>query len=183
MHIVLGVLSGVAGLIWAMVALQRSGFNPATLNPFLWYRRSQWRKRYGTHPLYTLEEPMDVAAVLILGTAKCEGEISAEQKHAILQIFSTEFKLNGDDAADLLLASSHLIRNEVYLLDRLEHILERSSKRFNPEQAGSLLSLMTRTGTLESELNEEQHKLIAATENYFEKLFKRQRQWKPETLH
>jgi hypothetical protein len=86
-------------------------------------------------------------------------------------------------AADLLLASSHLIRNEVYLLDRLEHILERSSKRFSPEQAGSLLSLMTRTGTLESAINEEQHKLIAATENYFEKLFKRQRQWNPETLH
>ena len=48
MHIVLGVLSAVAGLIWAIVALQRSGFDPASLNPFLWYRRSQWRKKERT---------------------------------------------------------------------------------------------------------------------------------------
>jgi hypothetical protein len=33
MHVVAGVLSTVAGLIRAMVALQRSGFDPASLNP------------------------------------------------------------------------------------------------------------------------------------------------------
>jgi len=38
MHIVLGALSAIAGVIWALVALQRSGFNPASLNPFLWYQ-------------------------------------------------------------------------------------------------------------------------------------------------
>jgi hypothetical protein len=105
MHIVLGVLSAVAGLVWAMVALQRSGFDPASLNPFLWYRRSQWRRKYGTSPILNLDNPMDVAAVLILGTAKCEGEISTEQKRAVQSIFETEFNLNRDVATDLLLAA------------------------------------------------------------------------------
>lgn len=181
MHIVLGVLSAVAGVIWALVALQRTGFTASSLNPFLWYRRSQWRKKYGTHPLYNLEDPMDVAAVLVLGTAKCEGEISTGQKQAILGIFEKEFKLDRDTASDLLLASAHLIRDEVYLLDRLDRILERSSTHFSQSQAGSLLAMMTRVGTLESALNEEQRKLIVATEHYFEKLYSRKQQWNPES--
>ena len=183
MHIVLGVLSAAAGLVWALVALQRSGFSPASLNPFLWYRRSQWRKKYGTHPLYNLEDPMDVAAVLILGTAKCEGEISTGQKRAVLDMFEEEFKLDSDAAADLLLASSHMIRDEVYLLDRLDKMLAPSRKRFNQAQAGSLLAMMTRIGALESAINEEQRKLIVATEEYFEKQFSSDRQWKPESTH
>ena len=105
MHIVLAVLSSVAGLIWALVALQRSGFGPSAINPFLWLRRLRWRKQYSIPPLYRLDEPMDVAAVLILDMAKCEGEISAEQKRAIQAIFGTSFKLNSDMASDLLLAS------------------------------------------------------------------------------
>jgi uncharacterized tellurite resistance protein B-like protein len=177
MHIVLGVLSAVAGLIWAIVALQRSGFDPASLNPFLWYRRSQWRKRYATRPIYNLENPMDVAAVLILGTAKCEGEISTEQKQAVQSVFQNEFKLDRDAAADLLLASSHLIRDEIYLLDSLDKILEKSCRRFTAEQARSLTAMMLKIGTIESGMNEEQRKLILATEGYFEKLFAKQAGW------
>ena len=183
MHIVLGVLSAVAGVIWALVALQRSGFSASSLNPFLWYRRTRWRNKYDTHPLYTLEDPMDVAAVLILGTAKCEGEISSEQKRAIMDLFEKNFKLDSDAASDLLLASAHLIRDEVYLLDRLDRILERSGIRFSQAQAGSLLAMMTQIGSLESALNEEQRKLIAATEHDFETLFSRKRQWNPESTH
>jgi hypothetical protein len=181
MHIVLAVLSAAGGLIWALVALQRSGFNPDSLNPFLWLRRSRWRKQYGTHPLHRLAEPMDVAAVLILGSAKCEGEISAQQKRAIQQIFMQEFKLDENTAADLLLASAHLIRDEVYLVDKLENILACSSKAFTPEQSSSMLSLMTRVATLESVINDEQRRLLIATEQYYERLFAQQPAWKPGT--
>ena len=181
MHIVLAVLSSLAGLIWALATLQRSGFNPDSLNPFLWLRRARWRRQYGIPPLYRLEEPMDVAAVLLLGTAKCEGEISAEQKRLIRTIFEQEFNLDSDAAYDLLLASAHLIRDEIYLVDKLEKIIEPSSRHFTPGQAASLLSLMTRVGTLESTLNEEQRKLITACEEYFERLFAKQQAWRPDT--
>jgi len=181
MHIVLGVLSAAAGLIWALVALQRSGFDPASLNPFLWLRRSQWRSKYGTRPIFNLEGPMDVAAVLILGTAKCEGEISSQQKQAVQTIFETEFRLDRNTAADLLVASSHLMRDEIYLVDNLDKILEKSCRRFTAEQARSLLSLMQRVGAIESGINEEQRKLILATEKYFEKLYARQGKWHTST--
>jgi hypothetical protein len=179
MHIALAMLSAIAGLIWALVALQRSGFNPASINPLLWLRRSRWRRQYGMNPLFRLEDPMDVAAVLLLGVAKCEGEISAGQKRVLQQIFMDEFRQDANAAADLLLASAHLIRDEIYLLDKLAHILDTSSQSFTKGQASSLLSLMTRVATLESALNDEQRKLILATGKYFEQLFARQPGWKP----
>jgi hypothetical protein len=181
MHIVIGVLTAVAGLIWALVALQRAGISLGALDPFAWYRRMQWEKKYADKPLYALTDPMDVAAVMLLGTAKCEGEISAEQKKTLLKVFEAEFKLSPDEAADLLLASSHLIRNEVYLVDDLERIFQRSRDRFTLTQVLSLLSLMQRVAELEGPANAEQSKLIAATQRYFEERAKPRGHWHQQT--
>ena len=178
MHIVIGALSAMAGLIWAFVALQRSGFNPDSINPFLWYRRAQWRRKYGVRPIYNLDDPMDVAAVLILGVAKCEGEISREQKQAIQGLFETEFGLDNNAAADLLLASAHLLRDEIYLVDNLEKVLARSAAAFAARQVESLSAMMMQIGTLESALNDEQRKLISATEQYFQKTATQKDGWR-----
>ena len=177
MHIVIGIMTALAGLIWAIVALQRAGVDLNSLNPFLWQRRSQWKKKYGDKPLYILGNPMEAAAVLLLGTAKCEGEISAEQKQDILAIFEQEFHLGRDEAADLLLASSHLLRNEVYLADNLDKILAKSAAAFSPDKVNSLLVLMQRVAAIESAANAEQDKLIAATRSYFDQLGARRDQW------
>lgn len=173
MHIVIGLLSALAGVIWAFVALQRAGFKIDSLNPFAWYRRTKWNKQYATPPLHRLSNPIDVAAVLLLGVAKCEGEISAEQKKAILQIFEQTFHLSATDASDLLLASAHLIRNEVYVGDQLPKILEPSKESFTPPLVSSLLQLMRSVSTIEGPSNDEQEKLITATEKFFRAVLKR----------
>jgi uncharacterized tellurite resistance protein B-like protein len=180
MHVVIGVLTAIAGLIWALVALQRAGIDLGWLNPFLWQRRRQWQKRYAEKPLYTLDKPMDVAALLLLGVAKCEGEISAQQKGTLLDIFRREFKIGQDEAADLLLASSHMIRNEVYLVDNLDKILELSNERFTDEQITSLVTLMQQVARLESAPNREQERLIEATAGYFRERRKSRGTWETE---
>lgn len=167
MHVIIGVLTAVAGLIWALVALQRAGVHLSDLNPFLWLRRAEWRKKFSAKPIYALDQPVDVAAVLLLGVAKCEGEISAEQKRKLHQTFERDFRLTSDDASDLLLASSHLIRNEIYLVDHLPKILDKSAAKFTAGQVGSLLSLMQRVASFEGPPNSEQQKLISATAEYF----------------
>lgn len=177
MHVVIGLVTAIAGLIWALVALQRAGVNIGWLDPFAWYRRVQWQKKYADKPLYSLNDPMDVAAVLLLATAKCEGEVSAEQKQALLKTFESEFSLNADEAADLLVAGAHLLRDEVYVVDNLGRVLERSRDRFTRGQVSSLLSLMHRIAELEGPVNEEQSKLIAATRRYFDEGDKPHNRW------
>lgn len=167
MHIVIAVITALAGLLWALNSLMNSGFHLSSLNPFAAYRRWQWRRTYGAKPIYRLERPMDVAAVLLLGIAKADGDITSDQKRELQAIFQTEFDISRDEAADLLLASSHLIRDEIYIVDHLDKILEISAPRFEAENVSSLLRLMRRVAALDGSINGEQQKLIDATERYF----------------
>lgn len=167
MHILIAAITAIAGLVWALNSLQRSGFDPNSLNPFLAYRRWQWRRSHGEKPIYKLTRPMDVAAVLLLGIAKADGEITSDQKKELLGLFQSEFEIGRDEASDLLLASSHLIRNEIYLVDNLEKILERTASKFEPDAVASLLSMMQRIAALDGSINAEQQKLIDATQSYF----------------
>lgn len=167
MHYVIGLITALAGLLWALNALQRSGFRLSSLNPFLLYRRMKWEKEYGTKPLYRLDSAQDVAAVLLLGTAKCDGEISSNQKKKILSIFIDEFAMSKDDAADLLVAASFLIRNEVYIVDSLSRILARSRNKFTESQKRSLIAFMEEVAQLDGGPNAESRKLIAKTAQIF----------------
>jgi len=167
MHVAIGVLIVLAGLIGAVVALQKYGVTISSFNPFLIRRRMNGKTNYGDKPIYRLAEPMEVAAVLILGVAGCEGEISAGQQRDILDMFETEFRIGPEEAADLLRASSQLIRSETRLADNLGRLLRKSQTSFKARQVESMLSMMHRTGKLDGKLNEEQRKLISATERYF----------------
>lgn len=177
MHIVIGLLTAVAGLIWAVSALRGTGFQFSSLNPFLAVRRWRWRRQYQGKPLYNLRQPMEVAAVLVLGVAKCEGEISAEQKRSLLEMYQQEFQIGANEASDLLLASAHLMRNEIYLLDAIDKILEPSQASFSAAQVQSLLAMMTRAAQLEGPPNDEQNKLLAAVERCFRKHSAPPRKW------
>jgi uncharacterized tellurite resistance protein B-like protein len=164
---VIAIITAIAGLFWALTALQRSGFQFSSLNPFLAWRRWQWSRSYGMRPIYKLERPMDVAAVLLLGVAKADGDITSDQKRELLAMFQGEFSISRDEASDLLLASSHLIRDEIYLVDNLDKVLARSAERFEPDAVASLLGMMRKVAALDGSINAEQRKLIEATERYF----------------
>jgi uncharacterized tellurite resistance protein B-like protein len=178
MYLTLGMMSAVAGLIWILFVLQRTGNRPESFNPLRWLHRYRWRKVYGSHPLYALENPTEVAAVLLTEVARCEGRISPELNHALQQIFRHEFRLNSDAASRLVQASTRLLEDQDNLAEHLAPILDASSHSVSRGQASSLLSLMTRVATLESVLNEEQRRLILATERYYEQLFHRRSAWK-----
>ena len=100
MHIVIAAITALAGLLWAINSLQRSGFHFSSLNPFLAYRRWQWRKHLRRQPIYQLDRPMDVAAVLLLGVAKADGDITSDQKRELQAMFQSEFEISRDEAAD-----------------------------------------------------------------------------------
>jgi uncharacterized tellurite resistance protein B-like protein len=167
MHVLIAAITAIAGLFWALNSLQRSGFNLNSLNPFLAYRRWQWTRQHGTKPIYRLERPMDVAAVLLLGIAKADGAITSDQKKELLALYQAEFDISRDEASDLLLASSHLIRDEIYLVDHLDKILAPSAERFEADAIASLLRMMRQVALLDGSINTEQQKLIDATEAHF----------------
>ncbi len=177
MHVVLAAITAVAGLLWALSSLQRSGFDLNSLNPFSAYRRWQWRKAHGGKPLYKLDSTMDVAAVLLVGVVKATGEMSAQQKHALMNTFQREFEITRDQAADLLVAGSHLLRDQIYVVDDLQKVLSRTQDKFTPEQVASLLRMMRALAVQDAAMNHEQRKLIDATEQFFAQRAAGVRRW------
>ena len=97
MHIVLGLLGSIISILYL---LDRLGVDIGWLNPRYWRHRRDWAKKYDGDPIYSIEDPIQVAAVLIVGVAKLEGDLSAEQKKAILGQFEEKFSLDSRAASE-----------------------------------------------------------------------------------
>lgn len=163
MHVILGVLGTVATLMFAVAALKRSGVSG--FNPHALYRRVQWNRKAGANPLFTLTDPVDVASVLLVGTAKCEGEMTVSQKKLIVDLMAQEFSLERDLADDQMVAAAFMIRHEVYIVDQLSKILAPIKKHIDPRQRELVLSMMQKVAACDGEPNQEQLKLLEATES------------------
>ncbi len=85
MPILLGIVGAVITILILVRRLGGAGFDPSSLNPFQWYRRHKWRQRYHAKSLYSCDNSLEAAALLLVTTAKCDGDISGNQKQAILK--------------------------------------------------------------------------------------------------
>ncbi|MDX1527789.1 MAG: TerB family tellurite resistance protein [Gammaproteobacteria bacterium] len=163
MHYVIAFITALAGLLWALNSLQRSGVDLNAFNPFVWWRRRQLANFYGANPLHVLDNPMEVAALLMLATAKFDGEVSREEKHFLLKTFEEEFHVSAHEASSLLSQASYLLRDETDITAQLEKILERSRSAFTDEQVESTVDLMQRTASLEGPPGDGKLALIGET--------------------
>ncbi|HFD11199.1 MAG TPA: hypothetical protein ENJ32_01830 [Crenotrichaceae bacterium] len=165
MHIVIGVLTAIAGLFWAISAMKQSGAWDS-LNPFLWKRRRHWQQKYASNPLYNLTKPLEVAGLLILGTALSEGELSAEHKQAVIDVFKNDLHLDSEQARAMFVSSSHYLKDAFPLSDKIHKIVERSHHQFDSSQKQSIIQLMTKIAAYETEPDQEQLKMIQAVRRY-----------------
>ena len=161
-------LLGLLGLIvTGLVLLSRladAGIDLGGLNPFLLRRRRAWRRQFEANPLFSLDDPMDVAAVLAVGVAKAGGDMSAEQKHALLDAFQRTFGLDQRSAENLLASSAHLVADGQVLTDQVHDVIARSKERFTDDQIASTLSLLEAIAAVEGATGR-QRKLIARIED------------------
>lgn len=162
MHIIIGIITAVAGLIWALNSLQRSGVDLNAFNPFTWARRRKWRRLYGTKPIFTLQRPMEAAALLIVGVLKQEGEISREQKAAVIELFTSQFHLEESQAREVFASSVYLLKDEINLDQSVSGILAPCKAAFTAEQAASLVSMLQQVAALEGSPTEGQQRIIQA---------------------
>lgn len=181
MHIVLGILAAVVTILILLHRLANAGIDLGGLNPFLWNRRRTWRKKYEGNPLYALDKPMEVAALFVVATGKCDGEISAEQKKAMLGMFGEEFHLSPRDSAALLASSAHLLATVTDAPDEVERILARSRDRFTTEQSDSAIVLMERVAEVEGGPTSTQRSLIETVRSALAKNPPLESKWNQET--
>lgn len=167
MHIILGVLGTLVTILVLLNRLHEGGIDIGWLNPFSWRRRRAFRKAYQLSAAYSLEDPMDAAALLMVAVAKVDGDISTEQKRHILRLFQSEFKLSPSRAQELLGASVHIYGRGDDVIASPEKVLHRSREAFTPEQVTSTLNLINDIANVEGQPSASQRTLVNAIEKCF----------------
>lgn len=164
MHILLALITGITGLLYA---LDRVGIDLGGLNPFYWYRRNKWQKKYLTKPVHQLKKPIEAASVLLVAMVTAEGLVSREQKQALTEIFEKEFEKSPAEAAEMFGGSQFLLRDTMDIVSEVPYILEHSKAAFTDHQQRMLLELLRKTAHLEGPPTSQQLGIIDAVEQAF----------------
>lgn len=142
MHIVLGLLTTIVTLLILLNRLAEAGISLGGLNPFLLHRRRKWQQQLEGNPIYHVESPMDATALLMVATARLDGDMSAGDKATIIEGFTDELNLSKREAAALLVSSTYLHGRGDELRANLDRILQPSLPNFTEEQARSAIALL-----------------------------------------
>ncbi len=160
MHILIGLITAVGGMLWALYRLQQAGVNLNDLNPFHWFRRRGWQQRIKAKPLHCLDSPMEAAACLLVGMAKLEGEVSREQKQDIIALFESEFNIDAKAAQDLFAGASYMLNDVLDITEEVNKMLAPCKERFNHETTQSLLQMLHSVAGLDHAISDDQRLLI-----------------------
>lgn len=142
MHIVIAALGSLVTILWLLHRLAEMGIDLGGLNPWAWRRRRKWRSTYEANPIYSITSPMELAALLIVATAKADGDMSSEEKQAILNLFEREFHLSDRDAASLLASTTHLLGRGDEVRENLVEVIRPGKASFTESQARSACAML-----------------------------------------
>ena len=159
MPYLLGLLGAIVTILVLLKRLADAGIDLGGLNPFARRRKSTWQDKFEANPLFGLEDPMDAAAAIAVGVAKASGDISLEQKRALLDAFQSTFDLDLVGAEKLLASSAYLVGDGQIFADQVEGVVARSRKHFTDNQIASTLALIEEIAAVEG-ATERQRELI-----------------------
>lgn len=167
MHILIGFITAIAGLIWAFNSLQRSGFDLNSFNPFTWARRRKWEKLYGAKPMYNLKHPIEAATVIIIGALKEIGEITTDQKNHVLDILKVQLHLDESSAKEAFGSGIFMVKDELNSHQSIKNILTPTISSFSDKQSESLINIVKEVIELDGKPSETQTLILTAVETAF----------------
>lgn len=177
MGVVLQILGLIITFTMAMEALRRFGIDVGWLNPLSFFRRRAWAKKVQTPPLYTLEHPVDVVAVMALAMVQATGAVTVEQKDGVLALLRQHLGVDDAGAGNLWIASSHMLRNRPLAASEVPAVLERSADKFTDYHVQTLRSVMQAAAQIVPPVSAEQQQLLDAVEAYFSQKRAAGRSW------
>ncbi|MGB5688321.1 MAG: TerB family tellurite resistance protein [Woeseiaceae bacterium] len=164
MHVIIGLLGGLLTIFYL---LDRLGVDIGGLNPFYWYRRHAFAKKFGADPVYSIEDPVHIAALLVIGTAKLDGDITSGQKETALEQFATNFSIEPSEASGLFGSAAHLLAAPQLVGTQLEKLADRNGDRFSPDQVKSLIEMMRKVASADGQASGAQEDCIESIESRF----------------
>ncbi len=154
MHFILGLLGTIVTVLVLLSRLADAGISLGGLNPFLWKRRKDWQSQHDANPIFNVDNPMEISALLLTAAAKIDGDISTEQKEFVLTVFRDEFHRSEKEAAGLLASSNYLLGDGQAIQHALPQVLKPSLAQFSEQQAKSTINILQRLCDLDTHPSE-----------------------------
>jgi len=176
-HIILAVLGTIVTILVLINRLSDAGIDIGWLNPFLWRRRRAWRNKYQGNPIFSLADPLEVAAILATTVAKIDGEMSKEEKAILLSLFQSEFGKSDKEASDLLMSSIYIFGDGEDAVSKPEKIMQLSLEKFSEEQADSVMALLNAIKNIDATNIEAKDAFVGKVDAVFNKQFKSDGTW------
>ncbi len=177
MHIVLGILGAIVTILILLKRMDDNGIDIGWLNPFSWQRRRAWQQKASGPAIYSIENPMEAAALLAFAVAKLGGEVSREEKQQLISLYRSEFSLSLKAATELLLSSSYLYGGGSELKNNLERVLNPSLEGFSASQAQSTLDLLVKVAQIEGTASIPKEEFIRSVAAVFQNRFRSKGKW------
>ncbi|MGI9334571.1 MAG: TerB family tellurite resistance protein [Gammaproteobacteria bacterium] len=177
MHIILAIIVSIVTIVVLLKKLADAGIDLGGLNPFLRRGRTNWRRRDEIKPIYALDNPMELAGLLLLGVARRDGDLSGTQKGALLGLFREEFHLSDQEAASLLGASVRLLNEGDALVYNLEKVLAPGNESMSKEQIESTVAMMEQIAGIDGTPTESQRALITDVREMLLAKFRPRESW------
>ena len=174
MHIVLALLGSIITILYM---LDRLGIDLGGMNPFYWRRRRAWAAKYQGDPIYSVKDPVHVAALLIIGAAKLNGDLTAEQKKLAQEQFKSNFSLDSHAASQLFGSAAHLLAAPQLIDTQLKALAEKNKDRFSHDQAESMIQMMVEVASAECELTAKQSEYVDGMRSLFPRTEKSEGTW------
>ncbi len=148
MHIIIAAITAIATLLFALNKLQESGFDLNGLNPFYWARRRAWEKQQ-VNPLYAVETPRELGALLMLAVLQRGGDLTSDEKQQLLQLWEGELQFSTAAARDMYGVASHLLGTDPNHAERIEEIVKPALAQMSEAQRVSIIELVRRVAELD----------------------------------
>jgi uncharacterized tellurite resistance protein B-like protein len=144
MHVLLAFLGAIVTALVLLYRLADVGIDLGGLNPFAWRRRRTWRQKFDANPIFGLRDPREIAAVLLVGVAKIDGDLSVEEKRAVLAEFEGRFSMSPTAASQLLGSTVFLLGDLHVASAELDTLLAKYKEHLDDAQIESLFAMIER---------------------------------------
>ena len=110
---------------------------------------------------------MEAMALLLLATARIDGDLSSDEKQELRKIFEDSFNQNTRDSSALLSSSTYLLGDGLEVFKRPQDVVSKSLEKFSSEQRESSIQLLTRISEVSGPASDSQKDYISSIRGVF----------------
>lgn len=156
MHIVLGVLAVLGAIAYFVIRANQVGQAGKELAETAGevkglFRSARWRSKSKTDPFAEIDDPRLAAAVMMHAIAKCDGDVTENQRVAMLDSMQTKLGLEKKTAEEMLVRARWLIQDLNDTSTTLRRAAPPVDRNCTPQEIDDLLDMLAGIANVEGE--------------------------------